>query len=661
VSPVRSAARAGARLFLTYAVFSLVPVLVLGVVLARGNSEDAVERGLSHGRAQAAVVQQMAIAPALHGGDLALGLSTSERVRLQTASDLAIFRGSIMRLRIRDFGGDVVFADDGSMGSGASAASAIDLPVPADDPAFRSAAGGGTEAAYVDGGAEGRAIRVLQPIISNASGRSVGVLELVLPYDAVADEVQAAAVRTYWRLGGGLAVLYVVLAGISWSTTRRLRREAAAAAHAALHDPLTGLPNRELFGQRLEELVECRAGGAVVLVDLDRFKEVNDGLGHQAGDQLLRIVGQRLAEALRAGDTVARLGGDEFGLLLPELTDATMARELVQRISDALSREAVVLGVPVTVEASFGIALHPDDGATPETLLTAADAAMYHGKRGAQGIVLYDRALPTTPAHHLSMQHDIRRAIEEDELVLEYQPQIDLATGECAGVEALVRWDHPQLGRLGPATFLPAVEQSAVIAPLTEWVLRRALADCVAWTAQGRPWRVAVNLSARNLEQEDFAASVVALATAAGVPPQRVHLEMTETALPADLGTVSTTLAELRAYGFGIALDDFGVGYASLSHLRTLELTEVKIDRAFVAGVDSNDEDREVVRSLVQLAHGLGLSVCAEGVETAASAEWLLTVGCDAAQGYHFSRPRPWHQLAAELPSSDLDPLLPAR
>jgi diguanylate cyclase len=648
VSSTRSAARAGARLFLTYAVCSLVPVVALGVVLARANAQDAQERGLSHGRAQAAVVQQMAVAPALHGGDLELGLTAAERDRLQTASDLAIFRGSIMRLRIRDFGGTVLFSDDGGMGPGPGVLSAIDVPMPVDSAVFQAAAHGGTESSFVDGGAEGRAIRVLQPIIGTASGRSVGVLELVLPYDAVAAEVQAATVRTYWRLGAGLAVLYVVLAGISWSTTRRLRRQAKVAAHAALHDPLTGLPNRELFGQRLEQLVDRRSGGAVVLVDLDRFKEVNDSLGHQAGDRLLQLVGQRLTAAVRDGDTVARLGGDEFGLVLPDVTDAASARDLVQRISNALSREAVVGGVHVTVEASFGIALHPDDGDDHETLLTSADAAMYHGKRGAQGVVLYDRALPTTPTNHLTIQHDIRRAIEADELLLEYQPQVDLTTGATVGVEALVRWEHPELGRLGPAEFLPAVEQSAAISSLTEWVLRRALADCSAWTAQGRGWRVAVNISARNLEQDDFAGSVVELATAAGVPPALLRLEMTETALPADLATVSRTLAELRAHGFGIALDDFGVGYASLSHLRTLDLTAVKIDRAFVSGVDSNDEDREVVRSLVQLAHGLGLSVCAEGVETSASAEWLHAVGCDLAQGYHFSRPRPWTVLTAD-------------
>ena len=641
--PVRS----GSRLFLAYAACSLVPVVALGAVLVRGNEQDALERGLAQGRAQAAVVEEMAIAPALHGDDLTVGLSVDERERLQTATDLAIFRGTISRLRIRDFSGAVVFSDDGAALGRGVPLEQIDVPLPADDPAFMSASQGATEIALVDGPGDSSAVRVLQPIVADASGRSVGVLELVLPYDAVATEAEAAAMRTLWRLCAGLALLYLVLGSISWSTTRRLRRQAAQAEHDALHDPLTGLPNRALFRRTLERGVAQGRPGAVVVVDLDRFKEVNDSLGHHAGDELLRAVAGRLTRALRDGDMVTRLGGDEFGLLLPDLSDGVAARELVQRVSDVLSQELVVAGVPLTVEASFGIALHPEDGRDVETLMNRADAAMYQGKRGADGVVVYDAARSTEPTHHLSIQHDIRRAIEQDELRLVYQPQIELATGRVVSVEALLRWQHPERGLISPCEFLPAVEQSASVGALTDWVLRRALADCATWTAEGHPWHVAVNVSARNLEQEGFAASVAALATAAGVAPAQLQLEVTETALPADLAAASRTLAELRAHGFGIALDDFGVGYASLSHLRDLPLTEVKIDRAFVAGVDANPEDREVVRSLVRLAKGLGLVVCAEGVETAESAAWLTDVGSDRAQGYHFSRPVPWQTLAA--------------
>jgi diguanylate cyclase (GGDEF)-like protein len=648
-------ARSGTRLFLAYAACSLVPVVALGAVLVRGNAQDALERGLAHGRAQAAVVQEMAIAPALHGGDLSAGLTVAERERLQTATDLAIFRGTIIRLRIRDFEGSVLFADDAAWNRDREVEK-IDVPVPVDDPAFVAAANGATEVALVDGLGTSSAIRVLQPILADASGRSVGVLELALPYDAVAAEVHAASVRTYWRLCAGLALLYVVLGGISWSTTRRLRRQATQAEHDALHDSLTGLPNRALFRRRLEDAVNRGAPGAVVLVDLDRFKEVNDSLGHHAGDQLLVAVAERLRGAVRDGDTVARLGGDEFGLLLPDLTDPAAARDLVSRVCEALTEELHVQGVRLSVEASFGIALHPTDGRDVETLLNSADAAMYQGKRGADAVVVFDRALATEPSHLLSIQHDLRRAMDDDDLRLEYQPQVDLDTGRVVSVEALLRWDHPERGLLLPGAFLPGAEQTAVIAALTEWVVRRALTDCAAWTAAGHDWDVAVNVSGRNLEQEGFAATVAALAAQVGVPPERLTLEVTETALPSDLAAASRTLSELRAYGFATSLDDFGVGFASLSHLRSLALTEVKIDRAFVSRLDENQEDREVVRSLVRLAHGLGLSVCAEGVETADAADWLGAVGADRAQGYLFSRSLPWPALPSLAVSSSPTP-----
>jgi len=644
----------GTRLFVVYAVASLVPVVALGAVLADGIRQDARDRGLELGRAQAAVVGEMVVAPALQGSDLTSGLSTQEMARLQRATDLAIFRGSVERLRLRDFDGSVLFSDDGLVApevapGGAPrtvADRAAEAAAVAGSAAFQVAASGDAHVTILDGDSPG--IQVFQPVVGDASGRSVGVLEVVLPYAAIAAEVEEAKSRTYWRLGAGLAVLHLVLAGISWSSTRRLRRQAAESAHAALHDPLTGLPNRELFRQKAESAIRRSGGCAVALVDLDRFKEVNDTLGHHAGDQLLREVARRLAATVRAEDTVARLGGDEFGLLLPGIVDSAAALDLIHRVSEGLSAGLVLEGVPLTPEASFGIALHPADGDTLEELLTHADAAMYEGKRGTSAVVVYDRALTGAPSHHLSIQHDLRLAIERDELRLEYQPQVDLRTGRTATVEALLRWQHPSRGLLAPVEFLPAVEHTALMGPLTEWVVARAAADCAAWTVAGRDWVVAVNVSARNLHEPDFGGTVAQLAGQAGLRPGQMQIEVTETALPVDPDAAAAALATLAAYGFGTALDDFGVGYASLSHLRSLQLTEVKIDRAFVAGVAEAGEDREVVAALIQLAHGLGLSVCAEGVETVEAADWLRQVGCDKAQGYYFSRPVPWAYLAPD-------------
>jgi diguanylate cyclase len=279
-----------------------------------------------------------------------------------------------------------------------------------------------------------------------------------------------------------------------------------------------------------------------------------------------------------------------------------------------------------------------------------ADAAMYHGKRGTQGTVVYHPSIAVSPSHHLSIQGDMRRAIDHDELRLHYQPVVDLRTGTVGRVEALVRWQHPERGLLAPGEFLPAVEQTSLIEPLTEWVLARALQDCVRWTSQGHDWSVAVNVSARNLDSDGFTDTVLRQLARTGVEPTRLQIEVTETALAIDHGAVISALDRLARHGVGVALDDFGVGYASLAHLRTLALSEVKIDRAFVTGVEACDQDREVVRSLIQLSHGLGLRVTAEGVESAVTAGWLLDVGCDSAQGYYFARPRPWTELVSADP-----------
>ncbi|MDQ4008720.1 MAG: bifunctional diguanylate cyclase/phosphodiesterase, partial [Actinomycetota bacterium] len=516
------------------------------------------------------------------------------------------------------------------------------------DPAFARASTGSPHARITTLPGGRRAIRVLQPVVASASGRNVGVLELFLPFDAVAADVEAATERTYWRLGAGLPLLYLILGGISWSTSRRLRRHAARSEYESLHDPLTGLANRKLFERRLEECTRRQGGTAVVLIDLDHFKRVNDTLGHRGGDQLLCEVARRLTDGVREQDTVARLGGDEFGLLLPGATEPDAVHEALARVRAGLGAELVIDGVPLTMDASFGVAFHPRDAADVEALLHCADAAMYHGKRGTQGTVVYDPSIAVSPSNHLSIQGDMRRAIDQGELRLHYQPVVDVATDRTTRVEALLRWQHPDRGLLSPGAFLAAVEQTSLIEPMTRWVLARALRDCARWTAEGRDWDVAVNVSARNLDAPGFTDTVLGLLDESGVRPGRLHLEVTETALAVDHEAVGITLGRLARHGIGCALDDFGVGYASLAHLRSLALSEVKVDRAFVAGLDTSDQDREVVRSLIQLAHGLGLRVTAEGVESAVTAAWLRRAGCDSAQGYHYARPRPWGDLAVD-------------
>ncbi|MBU2667454.1 EAL domain-containing protein [Actinoplanes bogorensis] len=606
--------------------------------MVHGTTEDAARWGRDQGRAQAAVIAEMTVAPALGGGDLSQGLTAEQRERLQHSTDLAIYNDSVLRLRVRDFAGRVVFSDDGTTAGGVSIT----------DPAFVSASAGQTEASLLSAPElpGGQVIRVLQPIMASATGQSVGVLELYLPYAQIAARLHQQMTQTYWRLGGGLGVLYLVLALISWSTTRSLRRYAQRQAHEALHDALTGLPNRAAFHERAREAVaQPGEPGAIVLVDLDRFKEVNDTLGHHAGDELLGVVAGRLRDGLRPADTLARLGGDEFALILPR-SDAGTVRRLLDELSAALAHEVVLDGVPLSIEASFGVALYPEHGRDVEELLRRADAAMYHGKRGASDIVVYaGEEMAAHSTQWLVVQAELRHALARDELVLHYQPKVDLRSGEVASVEALVRWQHPQRGLLPPSEFLPAAEQSGLIEPLTAWVLRRALADQAHWTSTGRCWSVSVNVSARNLEKPGFAEFVAGLVAEYGTSPGQLLLEVTETALAADARRAAQTVVDLSSRGIGISVDDFGTGFTGMSQLLGLPIAEVKIDRTFVADVLDSPQSQAIVRAVIALAHGLGSRVTAEGVETADVAYWLRRAGCDEAQGYLYSRPVPWLEI----------------
>jgi diguanylate cyclase (GGDEF)-like protein len=629
--------RTGSRLFLIYAIASLVPVLLLAAVLSHGYRQETQDRALAQGRAQAAVIEQMAIAPVLAPHDLGEGVRARERRRLLEATELSIFSGSVVRLRLRSFTGGIVFSDDGST-AGA---------LPATDVAFRTAARGDkhVEIVHDPTGAEEQVIRVLQPIVPNASGQATGVLELYLPYAPIAAQLEAQLHRTYLRMAAGLAALYLVLALISWSSTRSLRRHAAEREHRALHDPLTDLPNREWFRLRAEVALRAEPG-AIVLVDLDRFKEVNDTLGHHAGDELLRVVARRLRSSLRSDDAVARLGGDEFGLILPNLRDAAQALELLGRVRDELAADIALESLSVGVEASFGVAFYPEHGAGVEELLKRADAAMYQGKRGTVGVVIYDASeVAPSSSQSLLMQGELRHALARDELVLHYQPKIALDTGRTYGVEALLRWQHPERGLLAPGEFLPAIERSGLIEPLTAWVLARALEDRQGWLAAGADWPVSVNISARNLESPEFAELVISQLAEAGMAPGDLWLEVTETALAADANVAARVLGTLTDHGVKVSIDDFGMGYSCLAQLRSLAVDEIKVDRTFVSGLDHSAEDRSIVRSIVDLGHGLGCIVTAEGVETPAADAWLRAAWCDAAQGYRYARPAPWTEL----------------
>jgi diguanylate cyclase (GGDEF)-like protein/PAS domain S-box-containing protein len=410
----------------------------------------------------------------------------------------------------------------------------------------------------------------------------------------------------------------------------------------ALHDGLTGLPNRGLLRAELQQaLADERDPGrqaALLLLDLDRFKEVNDTLGHPAGDHLLQQISRRLSGAVRHSDLVARLGGDEFALLLPS-TDATGALHVAEVVADALQTPFLLEGQLVAVDASIGIAVTPEHGRDADTLLRCADVAMYKAKRSGVGVALYRAADDDHCPDRLALLGELRNAIDHNELLLHYQPKLDLRDGTVVGVEALVRWQHPQRGFLPPSAFIPLAEQSGLIYPLSRWVLDAALRQQQIWQGKGIDIPVAVNLPRRMLHDPQLPETVAQSLARWDVAPARLVLEITESSLMADPVRAGENLSELRALGVRISIDDFGTGYSSLASLKNLPVDELKIDQSFVQAMATDASSRAIVRAIVDLADALKLRVVAEGVEDRATWNVLAGLGCEVAQGYFLSRP----------------------
>jgi diguanylate cyclase (GGDEF)-like protein/PAS domain S-box-containing protein len=426
------------------------------------------------------------------------------------------------------------------------------------------------------------------------------------------------------------------------------KRAEEALAHQALYDVLTDLPNRTLLHDRLGQAIRGaeRSGdsAALLVMDLDRFKEVNDTFGHYYGDALLRQVGERLQAALRGGDTLARLGGDEFAVVL-EVADRVGAVDVADRLLRALDVPFAVEGHNLSVGASIGIALFPDHAGDADTLLRRADVAMYVAKRSGNGHALYAFDQDQHSPGRLALAGELRHAIEHDQLVLHYQPKLELRTGAIIGVEALVRWRHPQHGLVAPDQFIPLAEQTGLIRPLSKWVLAEALRQYEAWRVAGFELPVAVNVSMRDLHDPQLLDTIGDLLAAWNLAPLALNLEITESSLMTEPDRTLAVLAGLREIGVGMAIDDYGTGYSSLGYLKQLPVVELKIDRSFVRDMARDRSDLAIVRSTVELAHNLGLRVVAEGVEDAATQQLLAELGCDQAQGYYISRPLPNTEL----------------
>ncbi len=470
-------------------------------------------------------------------------------------------------------------------------------------------------------------------------------IPFILVSGSIGEDVAVAAMKAgahdYLMKGNTARLLPAIARELREARIRQERRQADETIHRlAYTDPVTGLPNRVRFCELLDKTVaEQRDENRPVfllLLNLDRFREVNDALGYDRGDSLLRKVGIRLRSTLFASDVIARLGGNEFGILMSRPDSTDDVSEVIKNIQQFLEEPFILDDIPIIVEASIGVVNVPEHGDNAATLLQRADIAMYRAKKMASGFAVYAPEYDQRSPERLGLMGELRDAIEGGQLLLHYQPKVDIKTGYIIGVEALVRWQHPRLGLLPPDTFILAAEQTGLIGPLTRWVLINALTHC-----QRMQLHVSVNLSARSLHDPHLVAFVSDALLKTGAMPQQLTLEVTESAIVLDPKSAEEMLAALNQMGIKISIDDFGTGYTSLASIKHLSVNEIKIDKSFVLGMLENNSDAAIVRSVIDLGHNLGLRIVAEGIETKEILEALADLGCDEAQGYYISKPQP--------------------
>ena len=647
VSPANSVRRnSSVRQLIVMAAIMLIPVLLIGLVLGGSYRSEATRRGLVQGRDEAVLMAQSAVEPLLSGRPLSNGLTPTELTRMRTLATDVVRSGSVQRLRLRDLQGNVIFSDDGS-----------GFHEAIEDEALKAAHGHlvarltNLNSDAVDRGkVKGLSVEVYLPLYVGSATNRVGVMEIYLPYTPISVDVNAGIHMLYRNLIIGLALLYLILLGISRWVGRRLRRQVKVNTYQSEHDALTDLPNRALFHRMANaELNDARKHArstTIAIVNLDRFKDVNDTLGHHNGDLLLAMIGERLRTHLRTPDTLGHFGGDEFGVVLSDVDDPT---DVLIRLREAIQSELEVGGLPLTIEASIGYAVSPHDGVSVDELLQRADLAMYVAKSVRSRVARYDDTQNHYDASKLTLVTELRHAIASDQLVLHYQPKIAVGTESVYGVEALVRWQHPTLGLLYPDRFIPLVEQTDLIDELTDWVVQRSLYDLSSLGRPGEILQLSVNVSARNLGRSEFAGQVLQRLTEAAVSPTRLTVEVTETSLMSDPQRAATSLVEMSDAGVRISIDDFGSGQTSLGLLANLPISELKIDRSFIQDIHSHPANGSIVRSMVELGHQLDLVVVAEGVETNDELATVVSTGCDLIQGYFYARPMPCDHLATWL------------
>jgi len=624
---------------------------MLAVALAYILRGEITQRALANARQSAVLLERGIVEPQLSATVLRTGLSKSRVRAIDRSLAASLASKQIARIKVWAESGRVVYATDHAV---------INHRFAVDDDLRKALSGGTvsdvsnlTKAENITDRAFGQLLEVYTPLRFGKSGRPAGAFELYLPYRPIAAAIKHDTTQLSLVLLAGLVVLYLALFRIVASASRRLRRQAAENEHLALHDPLTNLPNRSLFHDRAAQAIRAakrnRGCVALMLFDLDRFKEVNDTLGHHNGDLLLKQIGSQLAVALRESDTIARLGGDEFGVLLPTVADNDAALSIAESLRQTLRDPVSIDGILLDLEVSVGIAVYPSHGDDVEALLQHADVAMYVAKADSSGCELYSADRDTYSPERLALVGELRRALDQHELVLHYMPKADLRSGSVGSVEALIRWQHPDRGLLQPDEFIPLAEHTGMIREVTQYALNAALRQLRAWREEGLEISVAVNLSARDLLDLELPDTIHHLLTQYDIPGNQLELEITETVILANPMRARLILNRLSAMGIQLAVDDFGTGYSSLAYLKRLPVGELKIDRSFVMNMGRDENDAVIVRSTIDLARNLGLRVVAEGVENETIWNALADLKCDQAQGYYLSCALPEQDLAQWL------------
>ncbi|MBW3594475.1 MAG: EAL domain-containing protein [Actinobacteria bacterium] len=628
-----------------YAILSAIPIVIFGMLLSYLLNDFVYRRTLATAEDQAELVAGLGPVQDVRARDITNGERSLRWHSLVADLEDTSLGAQGSTVKVWDSDLQIVFSSDSSIVGHTSF----------NPEHLHEGLRGETKAYTSEPAADGDEdiLSVVTPVRPSASEDPIGVLEISVPYAPLARAVKRDFRIFYVVLVIGLNLLYVALFGVMMRASRRLRERAEEQEHLALHDVLTGLANRALFRDRVKQALRVaereQQTVAVLLMDLDRFKEINDTLGHHHGDIVLQETARRLQATLRETDTIARLGGDEFAMVLPHVPDPAAVVLVADKIRAALRVPFIVQGLSLDVRASIGVAFFPGHGKDVDTLIQRADVAMYLAKTAQSGCEIYAVEKDQYSPSRLALVGELRNAIEHDEFVVHYQPKVDLKTGEVKGVEALLRWEHPLRKLIPPDEFIPLAEHTGLIEPLTSYVLNQSLRQVSEWREDGLDLKVAVNLSTRSLLNAQFPDEVSKALKKWRIPPSSLQLEITEHTILADPARAAGVLATLSNMGVELSIDDFGTGYSSFVQLRRLPLTELKIDKSFVMNMNVDENDAVIVRSLIELGRNLGLQVVAEGVESEQIRDDLTKLGCDFAQGFFTSRPMPADQLVRWL------------